>query len=171
MSASESPIFRPLGLSEDGPPFDLDAVHRDHGHWLLNFLRRRFGAQEAEDIAQDVYARAVSTRSHVDNPRGFLAVIATRVVRDRVRREAVRPKLIGEGEATAAAATPSEAAETLLQKQIVQALPPQLREVFLLRSFTPMTNAEIAEHVGVSIKTVEERVTKALAICKVLLRD
>jgi RNA polymerase sigma factor (sigma-70 family) len=171
MSASDSPVRLPLGFAEDETPFDLDAVHRDHGNWLLNFLARRFGAQEAEDIAQDVYARAVSTRSHVNNPRGFLTTLAMRVVRDRFRREAVRPMLVGEGEATDAAAAASEAAETLLQKQIIQALPPQLREVFLLRSFTPMTNAEIAEHCGVSVKTVEERVTKALAICKVLLRD
>jgi RNA polymerase sigma-70 factor (ECF subfamily) len=160
-----------FGLSEDGPPFDLDAVHRDHGNWLLTLLRRRFGFQEAEDIAQDVYARAVTTRTHIRNPRGFLTTLAMRVVRDRFRRQAVRPKLVGEGEATAAAATASEAAEELLQKQIVEALPPQLRRVFLLRSFTPMTNAEIAELCGVSVKTVEERMTKALAICKALLRD
>jgi RNA polymerase sigma factor (sigma-70 family) len=169
--STSNPDRLPYELAEDGPPFDLDAVHRDHGNWLLTLLRRRFGPQEAEDIAQDIYARAVTTRSHIHNPRGFLTTLAMRVVRDRFRREAVRPRLVGEGEATAEAATASDAAETLLQKQIVQALPPQLREVFLLRSFTRMTNAEIAEHCGVSVKTVEERVTKALAICKVLLRD
>jgi RNA polymerase sigma-70 factor (ECF subfamily) len=150
---------------------DVDQLFRGNSTWLLTFLRRRFGSQEAEDIAQDVYARAVTMRSHIHNPRGFLTTLAMRVVRDRFRREAVRPMLVGEGEASSRAATESEAAETLLQKQIVQALPPQLREVFLLRSFTPMTNAEIAEHCGISVKTVEERVTKALAICKVLLRD
>jgi RNA polymerase sigma factor (sigma-70 family) len=151
--------------------WDLEVAYRDHGNWLLTFLRRRFGPQDAEDIAQDIYARAAATRSHIHNPRGFLTTLAVRVVRDRFRREAVRPMLVGEGEASSRAATASEAAETLLQKQIIQALPPQLREVFLLRSFTPMTNAEIAEHCRISVKTVEERVTKALAICKVLLRD
>ncbi|MGH6753144.1 MAG: RNA polymerase sigma factor [Phenylobacterium sp.] len=168
---TSSPDSRPYSIAEDEEPFDLDAVHRSHGNWLLRLLRRRFGSQEAEDIAQDVYARAAATRSQVHNPRGFLTTLATRVVRDRFRREAVRPKLVGEGQATADAATASEAAEALLQKQIVLALPPQLREVFLLRSFTPLTNAEIAERCGVSVKTVEERMTKALAICKVLLRD
>jgi len=157
--------------SSTDKPWDVEEAYRDHGNWLLTFLRRRFGAQEAEDIAQDVYARAVTTRSQIKNPRGFLTTLAVRVVRDRFRREAVRPKLVGEGEVTTQASTASEAAETLLQKQIVEALPPQLRRVFLLRSFTPMTNAEIAELCGVSVKTVEERVSKALAICKVLLRD
>lgn len=170
MDASRPTSLR-FGVAEEEPPFDLDAVHREHGNWLLTFLRRRFGAQDAEDIAQDIYARAATTSSHVNNPRGFLTVLATRVVRDRFRRAAVRPKLVGEGEASTAAATPSEATETLLQKQIVLSLPPQLREVFLLRSFTPLTNAEIAERCGISVKTVEERMTKALAICKVLLRD
>lgn len=169
--STSSPDRLSYGFDDDGPPFDLDTVHRDHGNWLLKLLRRRFGPEEAEDIAQDIYARAVTTRSHIHNPRGFLTTLAVRVARDRFRREAARPTLVGEGQATAEAATASEAAEVLLQKQIVLALPPQLREVFLLRSYTPLTNAEIAERCGVSVKTVEERVTKALAICKVLLRD
>jgi RNA polymerase sigma-70 factor (ECF subfamily) len=171
MSASDSPAFLTPGFAEDEPPFDLDAAHRIHGNWLLAFLRRRFSRQDAEDIAQETYARAASTRSPIRNPRAFLTRIAINAARDQVRREAVRPKLVGEGKATADAATPAEAAEDLLQKQIILGLPPQLREVFLLRSFTPLTNAEIAERCGISVKTVEERVTKALAICKVLLRD
>jgi RNA polymerase sigma-70 factor (ECF subfamily) len=171
MSASDSSALRPLGFAEDDSPFDLDTVHRTHGHWLLAFLRRRFSPQDAEDLAQETYARASTVRSPIRNPRAFLARVAINAARDQFRREAVRPMLVGEGEATATAATPSDAAEALLQKQIILALPPQLREVFLLRSFTPMTYGEIAERCGISVKTVEERMTKALAICKVLLRD
>jgi RNA polymerase sigma factor (sigma-70 family) len=171
MSASDTSGLHPFGLAEDEPPFDLDAVHRTHGNWLLAFLRRRFSAQDAEDLAQETYARAASAQTSIRNPRAFLARVAINAARDQFRRQAVRPKLVGEGKATAMAATPAEAAEILLQKQIILSLPPQLREVFLLRSYTPMTNAEIAERCGISVKTVEERVTKALAICKVLLRD
>jgi RNA polymerase sigma factor (sigma-70 family) len=168
---SSVPDHLPFGFAEDDAPFDLDTVHRMHGNWLLAFLRRRFGPQDAEDLAQETYARAASTRSPIRNPRAFLTRIAINAARDQFRREAVRPMLVGEGEATAQAATPSDAAELLLQKQIILALPPQLREVFLLRSYTPLTNAEIAERCGISVKTVEERVTKALAICKAQLRD
>ena len=166
-----NPDRLPLGFAEDEPPFDLDTVHRSHGNWLLAFLRRRFSPQDAEDLAQETYARAAASQSPIRNPRAFLARVAINAARDQFRREAVRPMLVGEGEATAQAATPSEAAEALLHKQIILNLPPQLREVFLLRSYTPLTNAEIAERCGISVKTVEERVTKALAICKAQLRD
>ncbi|HEY1926627.1 MAG TPA: RNA polymerase sigma factor [Caulobacteraceae bacterium] len=171
MSASDSPALLPPGFAEDEPPFDLDAVHRTHGNWLLAFLRRRFSPQDAEDLAQETYVRAAASQSPIRNPRAFLARVATNAARDQFRRQAARPMLVGEGEATAQAATPAEALEDLLQKQIILSLPPQLRDVYLLRSYTPLTNAEIAERCGISVKTVEERVTKALAICKVLLRD
>jgi RNA polymerase sigma factor (sigma-70 family) len=170
MSVS-NPDRLPFAFAEDDAPFDLDTVHRTHGNWLLAFLRRRFSPQDAEDLAQETYVRAAASQSPIRNPRAFLARVAINAARDQFRREAVRPMLVGEGEATAQAATPSDAAETLLQKQIILSLPSQLREVFLLRSCTPLTNAEIAERCGISVKTVEERVTKALAICKAQLRD
>jgi RNA polymerase sigma-70 factor (ECF subfamily) len=149
----------------------VDQIYRDHGNWLIAFLRRRFGHQRAEELAQDAWLRAISSPAVIREPRKFLAHLALRSAQDRYRREAVRPKLVPDEGASARAATPADAEALLLQKQIVKSLPPQLRGVFLLRSFTPMTNAEIAEHCGVSVKTVEERMTKALAICKVLLRD
>jgi len=169
--STSNPDRVPFVFAEDGPQFDLDTVHRAHGNWLLAFLRRRFSTEDAEDLAQETYVRAAASKSAIRNPRAFLAKIAINAARDQFRRQAVRPTLVGEGRATAEAATPSEAAETLLQKQLILSLPRHLREVFLLRSYTPMTNAEIAERCGISVKTVEERVTKALAICKVLLRD
>jgi RNA polymerase sigma factor (sigma-70 family) len=150
---------------------DVDQIYRRHGDWLKSFLRRRFGPQAAEEIAQETFVRAVSSRMPIREPRKFLVHVAICAARDQFRREAVRPILVGEGEATETAVIPPDAAEALLQKQIIRALPPQLREVFLLRSFTPLTYAQIAERLGVSVKTVEERMTKALAICKVLLRD
>jgi RNA polymerase sigma-70 factor (ECF subfamily) len=158
-------------VAEDEEPFEIEQIYRSHGGWLIAFLRRRFGAQTAEDIAQDAWLRAVNSRLTIRDPRKFLAHLAMRSAQDRFRRDAVRPRLEGEGAATERAATQSDAEIELLQKQIVQAMPPQLREVFLLRSHTPMTNAEIAEHCGLSVKTVEERVTRALAICTRLLRD
>jgi RNA polymerase sigma factor (sigma-70 family) len=171
MSASNPNDLRlALDVSSSVDASDVDQIYRRHGNWLVAFLRRRFGEQ-AEDLAQETFARATKSGLSIQDPRKFLVHVAIGMARDQRRREAVRPVLVEEGTATVRANSPADAEEAVLQKQIIQALPPQLRQVFLLRSFTPMTYAQIADHCGVSVKTVEERVTKALALCKVLLRD
>lgn len=45
----------------------------------------------------------------------------------------------------------------------VDALPPRCREVLLLSKRDGMSNAEIASQLGISVKTVENQMTKALA--------
>jgi RNA polymerase sigma factor (sigma-70 family) len=53
----------------------------------------------------------------------------------------------------------------LALKRTILSLPPDLRHVFVLSRFTAMTNVQIAEQLGVSVKTVEYRMRKALLLC------
>jgi len=65
----------------------------------------------------------------------------------------------------------AEQDEAVLLRQIVSALPPPLRDVFVLSRFAGMTNQDIATACGLSVKTVEWRMTKALALVTLRLRD
>lgn len=156
---------------EAAEPVDLDAVYREHGGWLIAFLRRRFRREDAEDLAQETYVRAARTGLQFRDPRALLAHIAINAARDQARRRAVRPVLEGDERALGAAGSADGQAEAVLLKQIILGLPPKLREVFLLSRFGGLTYEEIAHRCGISVKTVEGRMTKALAMCAARMRD
>lgn len=48
----------------------------------------------------------------------------------------------------------------------IQKLPPKCKEVFILSKKEGLTNIEIAEHLEISIKTVEAQITKAFSILR-----
>jgi RNA polymerase sigma-70 factor (ECF subfamily) len=53
----------------------------------------------------------------------------------------------------------------------IQNLPPRCQQVFILSKKEGLTNIEIAEHLDVSIKTVEAQISKAFKILKGKLKD
>ncbi|MDR6763682.1 RNA polymerase sigma-70 factor (ECF subfamily) [Flavobacterium sp. 2755] len=53
----------------------------------------------------------------------------------------------------------------------IQNLPPKCKEVFILSKKEGLTNIEIAEHLDVSIKTVEAQITKAFSILRLSLNE
>lgn len=155
-------------------PSPRPAFHR-HRAWLLAALRLRFGRDAAEDLAQEAFLRASqhAPAAPLRSPRAWLLTVALNAARDQARRRAVRPPLT---EAEGAyelkdAPEPADQDQALLLKQVILALPPRLRETFLLSRFGGMTYEEIARRLQISRKTVEWRMTKALAICAALLKD
>ncbi|MFC5345537.1 RNA polymerase sigma factor [Brevundimonas staleyi] len=150
-------------------PAATETLYRAHSGWLLRRLRRRFGVEVAEELVQDVWLRLLGRPGGgaIRSPRAFLLTVAARLSMDQARR--ARPETrerddeIDGGQA--------DQAERLLLKQIVREMPPPLRDVFLLSRFEGLTYESIAERLGVSVKTVEWRMSKALAHCAARLRD
>jgi RNA polymerase sigma-70 factor (ECF subfamily) len=161
-------------------PQPLDALYRRYADWLSGALRRRFGpaiAAIAEDIVQETYIRAVPYQAAggIRHPRAFLMRVASNITRDHLRRErrgqtASAAALIG-AEATAEVHQTSEQMAALQLKQTILALPDPYRDVFVLSRFGGLTYDEIAHHCGLSVKTVEWRMKKALALCAQRLQD
>lgn len=53
----------------------------------------------------------------------------------------------------------------------IDGLPPKCKEVFILSKKEGLTNIEIAEHLEVSIKTVEAQITKAFSILRSSMQE
>jgi RNA polymerase sigma-70 factor (ECF subfamily) len=153
----------------------VEDLYRQYSSWLGAALQRklRFSGSEVEDIVQDTYIRVArySPADMARYPKALLLRIGMNLARDRFRKDA---RLVTGRDGWPDGAEPTCAAEQqdLLElKRIVMSLPQPLRDVFLLSRFTRLTYAEIAVHLGISVKTVEWRMTKALAICAARLRD
>lgn len=56
-------------------------------------------------------------------------------------------------------------------EKVIEELPELYRDTFKLSRFGEMSNAAIAEQLGVSVKTVEYRITQSLKIMRVKLKD
>lgn len=140
--------------------------------WLRALLQRRFGTEAAEELVQDTWVRVLASgrASQVRSPRAFLWKVALRLALDRARRRVRRPEPAAWND-DAGPGVASEQAERLLLKQVILDLPAPLREVFLLSRVGGLTYESIARHLNISVKTVEWRMSRALARCAERLDD
>lgn len=148
----------------------LNGLYRRYAGWLNGRLRAHVGADQAADVVQETYLRAAPYRSaDIRHPKSFLLRIALNLVRDESRRLKRQHQSSGDfGQDQSEAASQ---AEQLMLKQIVVSMPPLYRDIFVLSRFSGMTYPEIAAARGLSVKTVEWRMSKALAHCVARLDD
>lgn len=153
----------------------LQSGFRQQVRWLERLARRLTG-QADQDLAQETWARKLAADSQVEarHPRAFLATVARNLAIDSARQLRARggPALaLDDLPETAHPWTAPDQETTLLLKQIILGLPPLYRDVFILNRFMGLTYAEIARRQGVSVKTIEYRMSRALAHCEAALRD
>lgn len=150
---------------------DAETLFATHGAWLLGSLRQQYGADLAEDLLQDTYLKVLRQQrpAEILKPKAFPLQVARNLFLSRYRRDRRREELDAWQSPLFSQAAAQDT--SLLLQDIVLSLPQPLREVFLLSRFGGMTNQEISHHLGIRLKTVEWRMTKALAQCAAQLRD
>jgi RNA polymerase sigma-70 factor (ECF subfamily) len=132
---------------------------------------------EAEDITQNVFLRIWEKRGQLDPEKsfeGFIFTIAYRAVMDHFRANPKRLQSLFPVDLLNDSVVSTVNADALLNhhqlesiyQQALQALPPKRKEIFLLSRHGGLTNRQIAEQLGISIKTVESQMTAALSFLK-----
>jgi len=154
---------------------------------LLRFLTARLGdAAAADDVYQELFVRlrASALPAEVANPRGYIFRmaynLANELARARRRQEArdahwtdsTTHKLGAEAIADVAAADDVLASRERLNLVMtaIESLPPKSREVFVHCRVRGLSHKEVAEKLGISIKTVEKHMTVALKHLALTLR-
>ena len=154
----------------------FDAIFRAHYPHLVAFVERMLRQRAvAEDIAQDVMLELWRRREEIlisESLRAYLLRATRNRSLKKLRHAKVaqraEPQLVGEESVghRGDAYLVEEEIEVALRSAVTE-LPPRCREVFELSRVHGMRYAEIAAALGISIKTVESQMGKALA----LLRD
>ncbi len=120
-----------------------------------------------------VHDAAASRHSFSHRPRAFVYRVASNLAVDYLRRRQSRrhdvaPERVAEDEHPT---TPSpeahwqERERLALLMQAIDELPARCREVFILRRFENLHQAEIAERLGISRNMVEKHMRRALLHC------
>ena len=149
----------------------FDAIFRAHYAALVGFaqgvLRDR---SAAEDAAQEVMLELWRRREELaiqESLRAYLLRATRNRALNQIRHAKVEqraePHLIGEESINATGASKLVAGELRdALREAVDELPPACRQVFELSRVHGLKYAEIAQSLGISIKTVEAQMGKAL---------
>lgn len=161
---------------EPAKPTLLSTLVR-HYDELVDHIRRRFGDRGmARDVVHDVCVQLLE-RGEKDDVRAPLALLRkisndTAVSRYRSdRRRGAWVQAFAElPEVACPAPTPVSRYDAERELQLlanaIASLPPRCQAVFIMHKVHQMPQAEVAGHLGISIKTVEKHLRLGVAACR-----
>ena len=133
------------------------------------WTRRLRNRQQAEDLAHDTFVRVLESDSaKVEQPRAYLHQTARNIAVDGYRREDRRSAM--ETEAIDLSESPTGDPEHFMQavqladsiERALTELPVNCRKVFVWQKIEGLTQAEIAERLGLSKNMVEKYMIRTL---------
>jgi RNA polymerase sigma-70 factor (ECF subfamily) len=135
----------------------------------------------AEDIAQETFLRVWKNRKKITPDKSFFSLIArisTNLCYDHFRHTEVRnrhknqiPDFAKSHYDNPQAMTDLEILQEKIQDLVNKELPEKCRNIFILSRIEGKTNAEIADILSLSIRTVENQIYRALKILKKYLKN
>jgi RNA polymerase sigma-70 factor (ECF subfamily) len=154
---------------------DFSRIHEAYQGKVRAYAARLIGAEEADDVAQEVFIRLRRSLGTLEEPSklgSWIYAITLNVVRDAVRKRASRGDRQAPDSSDPLAPMPDVAArtpeETAIRTEMVDCyldyvkqLPPAYHEVYVLSEFEELSNGEIARRLSISLGTVKIRLHRA----------
>lgn len=166
------------------PALTIEKLHRDHGDRIRRYLARLVGANDAEDLAQDVFEkaqRAMGAFRGDSRVLTWLYRVATNAAIDRLRSAGRRTDRGHAGDPLDADSSSEAAEERSLDGEIdrtrmrecilgvVEQLPASQRAVILLGELRGLSDRETADALGISLGAAKIRLHRARRVLKAAL--
>jgi len=128
----------------------------------------------SQDIVQEVFIKIWDSRSNLDESKSikaYLYRIASNMCIDHLRKQVTRQAYVNDRiDSRDEDSSYKEFESTDNVKRILDVLPDDVRETFVLSRFDKFKYSEISEILDVSVRTVESRISKAIKILKSVLK-
>jgi len=135
----------PVGTASDVDTDAAEELFRTTYPKLAGWVRRLVDDDDtAHEIAAEAFVRLLSRWTRVESPQSYLYMIATNLIRDHWRKAERERRAIRSVTAAAAldeAAYPDQDVEV---RNLLQSLPPRLRDPFLLHYYAGFPIREVA---------------------------
>lgn len=148
---------------------------------LVSFAKEYVSWYEAKNTVQDAFLGLWESKSEFSNEYQLQSYLYTAVKNNCLnilRRQKLKETFVKEVnqlniDSLNQLDTSNDAfreIETIIANTLSE-LPPRCKEIFVLSRYNGKKNSEIAEILGISVKSVEAQITKALKIFKNVLKD
>lgn len=140
---------------------------------IRNYLYFKTGDEGmAEDIAQDTFVKLWENRHKIERKtvKSYLYTIAGNLAINQLKRQQLQYKFMNQVEMHQDNLDPDylmrmKEFDAKLQ-EVIASMPEGSREVFLMNRLEDLKYREIAERIGITVKAVEKRMSKALQILR-----
>lgn len=165
---TEKRLNQERGLDQEA----FERLFREYFPPLMAFARKILvDEDDAREVVQNVFINLWEKRMEIDLSTPLKSYLFTsvhnrslNVIRDRKKfSSSEMPEVAGEWDVSMQIET-MELEEKI--REVIGSLPEKCREVFELNRFDGLKYSEIAEALGISVKTVENQMSKALKILR-----